>query len=245
MKDTSLLKKAVTSVMAGLIVAAALLVIGHSGAISWFPPPVVFSLVGLVLLLSIIFPFVWQYQENRQAWNSTKIYIWFYNVVRYGIAFNLTTFACKKFFGLQLTAASDISDVPLNQQSGETLTWYYFSYSHTFAFILALLQLGGAMLLLFRRTLLLGSVILFPLMLNITLINIFYDLNLGALLQSLILTAGLIFILLLHYERLLLFFIKPQPDSFAPTGGSLKSKNLIRLSMIAVALLYSYYLTFV
>ncbi|MFD0751952.1 hypothetical protein ACFQZS_17495 [Mucilaginibacter calamicampi] len=245
MKDTSLLKKAITSVMVGFIVAAALLVLGHSGAIPWFPPPVVFSLVGLTLLVSIVFPFVWQYKENRQRWNSTRIYVWFYNVIRYGIAFNLSTFAFKKFFGLQLTAAKDISNTPLNMQSGETLTWYYFSYSHTFAFILALLQLGGAILLLFRRTLLLGSVILFSLMLNITLIDIFYHLNLGALFQALIVTAGVLFILLLHYERLLAFFIKPQPDSFSPTEGSVKTKNLIRLSMMAFALLYTYYLTFI
>ena len=183
MKDVSLLKKAITSVMAGLIIAAVLLVLGHSGSISWFPPPVVFSLVGLGLLLSLVFPFIWQYKANKGTWNSPKIYTWLYNLIRYAIAFNVMSFAWKKFLGLQFNSPEYTSDLPLNQQTGEMLTWYYFGYSHSFALILACLQLGGSIMLLFRRTLLLGSVILFSLMLNIMLINIFYHLNLGALLQ--------------------------------------------------------------
>nr|WP_294790750.1 hypothetical protein [uncultured Mucilaginibacter sp.] len=243
MKDTSLLKKAITCVMAGLIIAAVLLVLGHSGAISWFPPPVVFSLVGLSLFFSIVFPFIWQYRENKGAWNSAKIYTWLYNLIRYAIAFNMMTFAWKKFLGLQFATPSYTSELPLNQQSGEMLTWYYFGYSHTFSLILACLQLGGAIMLLFRRTLLLGAVILFSLMLNIMLINIFYHLNLGALLQSILITMGISFILVLHYERLLVFFIKPQPDSFLATAYSFKTKNLIRFLVIALALLFTYCLT--
>jgi hypothetical protein len=243
MKDTSLLKKAITSVMAGLIIAAVLLVLGHSGSISWFPPPVVFSLVGLALLLSLIFPFIWQYKENKKTWNSPKIYTGLYNLIRYAIAFNMMTFAWKKFLGLQFATPSYTSDLPLNQQTGELLTWYYFGYSHTFSLIVACLQLGGAIMLLFRRTLLLGLVILFSLMLNIMLINIFYHLNLGALLQSILVTMGISFILLLHYQRLLVFFIKPQPDVFSPTAVSFRTKNLIRFSVIALALLFTYCLT--
>lgn len=243
MKDTSLLKKAITSVMAGLVIAAVLLVLGHSGAISWFPPHVVFSLVGLALLLSLVFPFIWQYKENRKAWNSPKIYTWLYNLMRYAIAFNIMSFAWKKFLGLQFATPAYTSDLPLNQQTGEMLTWFYFGYSHTFSLIVACLQLGGAVMLLFRRTLLLGAVVLFSLMLNIMLINIFYHLNLGALLQSVLITMGISFILLLHYERLLAFFIKPQPDSFSPTAISFRAKSLIRFSVIALALLFTYCLT--
>lgn len=243
MKDTSLLKKAITSVMAGLIVAAVLLILGHSGAISWFPPPVVFSLVGLALLLSLILPFIWQYKENKKAWNSSKIYIWLYNLIRNAIAFNVMSFAWKKFLGLQFATQAYTSDLPLNQQTGEMLTWYYFGYSHAFSLILACLQLGGGIMLLFRRTLLLGSVILFSLMLNIMLINIFYHLNLGALLQSVIVTLGILFILMLHYQKLLTLFLKQQSDAFLPTAVSFKTKSLIRFSVIALALLFTYCLT--
>jgi len=243
MKDTSLLKKAITSVMAGLIVAVVLLLLGNSGTISWFPPPVVFSLVGLALLLSIVFPFIWQYKEKRNRWNTAKIYTWLYNLIRNGVAFNLMSFAWKKFFGLQFNTQAHTSDLPFSQQTGEMLTWNYFSYSHTFSLIVACLQLAGAIMLLFRRTLLLGSVIVFSLMLNITLINICYHLNLGALLQSVVATLATVFILLLHYERLLVFFINPQPDVFPATQVNNRTKYFVRFSVIALALLFTYCLT--
>jgi hypothetical protein len=75
-------------------------------------------------------------------------------------------------------------------------------------YILAVIQIGGSCLLLFRKTLLLGSVVLFSFMLNLTLINIFYQVNAGALLQSVILTIGILFLILLDYNRLVAFFLK-------------------------------------
>jgi hypothetical protein len=61
----------------------------------------------------------------------------------------------------------------MNQQSGEWLTWYYFGYSLVYGCIVAAIQIGGSLMLLFRKTLLLGVIILFAFMLNLTLINIF------------------------------------------------------------------------
>jgi len=244
MKDSSLLKKAVTCIVAGLTIAALLLVIGHSGAISFLPPVMIFSLVGLTMLVAVVFPFVWQYKQNNEHWDSLKTYTVLYNIIRYAVAINLMTFAFKKFLGLQLSAPAYTSDLPLNQQTGEMLTWYYFSYSHGFSLILACLQVGGSGMLLFRRTLLLGVIVLFPLMLNITLVNIFYHLNLGALVQSIIVTSGIIFILLLHYKELLVFFIQQQHYAFSATRLSNRTKNLLRIGMVVLAFIYTYCLKF-
>ena len=46
---------------------------------------------------------------------------------------------------------------------------------------LPILQLGGCLLLLYRRTRLLGVMILLPVMSNILFINVFYGINPGAL----------------------------------------------------------------
>ncbi|MET4083763.1 hypothetical protein ABIB40_003735 [Pedobacter sp. UYP30] len=47
MEETSLLKKIATCLIFGLTLAALWLSIGNGGTISWLPPTLIFSLVGL------------------------------------------------------------------------------------------------------------------------------------------------------------------------------------------------------
>lgn len=241
MNSTSLLKKLGTCFIAGLTTIALLLVLGNSGTLTWFPPVIVFSLVGLSLISSLIFPFIWQRQEKYQKINSEKVYAFIYGIIRYTIAFNLAGFGWKKLLGLQFVVPNEISDNPMNQQSGEWLTWYYFGHSFAFGVILSIIQIGGSYLLLFRRTLLLGATILFAFMLNLTLINIFYQMNAGALLQSVLLTIGVAFLILLDYDRLVAFFLKAK-SSLPTLTLSKQTKNILRLSAILLSLAFTIYL---
>jgi hypothetical protein len=218
------------------------LMLGNGGNIPWLPPVLVFSLVGLSLLTAMIFPFIWQYKEHRQTINSIKIYGFLYTFIRYCIAFNIASFGWKKIFGLQFVVPLEISNKPMNQQSGEWLTWFYFGYSAAFGFIIAFVQIGGAYLLLFRKTLLLGSVILFAFMLNLTLINIFYHMNAGALMQSVILTIGILFLILLDYDRLVAFFLKTTSNLPSLSTENLLTKNVLRIAVIVVSLIFTLYL---
>lgn len=242
MPKTSFGQKFVACFVAGLILAALWLSIGNGGNISWLPPILIFSLVGITLLTSIIYPLVWQYREGKQAISSPKTWGIIYSIIRYAIAFNLCRFGWAKLFGLQFIVPDEIAAQPINQLSGEWLTWYYFGYSFAFGLIIALIQIGGAYLLLFRKTLLLGAIILFAFMLNLTLINIFYHMNLGALLQSLILTIGLLFLILLDYRRLVDFFLQAKNELPSLVWNSPLSKNLLRLSAIILPLLFTFYL---
>ncbi|MCC6287664.1 MAG: hypothetical protein IT249_07250 [Chitinophagaceae bacterium] len=241
MNSKSLSKKIGTCFIAGLTTIALLLVLGNSGTLTWFPPVIVFSLVGLSFLSSLIFPFIWQRHENNQKINSEKIYAIVYGIIRYTIAFNLASFGWKKLLGLQFVVPNEISDKPMNQQSGEWLTWFYFGHSFAFGVILSIIQIGGSYLLLFRRTLLLGATILFAFMLNLTLINIFYQMNAGALLQSIILAIGIAFLILLDYHRLVDFFLKAK-SSLPTLIFSNSTKNIFRLSAILLSLAFTIYL---
>lgn len=242
MNSTSLFKKIGTCFIGGLTTGGLILVLGNSGSLSWFPPALVFSLVGIAILSSLIFPFVWHLGEKKQKTNSEKICGIVYGIIRYTIAFNLAGFGWKKLFGLQFVVPEEISSKPMNQQVGEWLTWYYFGYSYAFGIILAIIQIGGSYLLLFRRTMLLGATILFAFMLNLTLINIFYHMNAGALLQSIILTIGVAFLILLDYDRLVTFYLKTKSILPTITINNL-TKNMLRLSAIVLSLLFTIYLT--
>ena len=241
MAPTSLLKKIGTCLIAGLTTIALLLVLGNSGTLTWFPPVMVFSLVGISFLSSLIFPFIWQRQEKYKKIKSEKVYAFIYGIIRYTIAFNLAAFGWKKLLGLQFVVPSEISDKPMNQQSGEWLTWYYFGHSFAFGVILSIIQIVGSFLILFRRTLLLGASILFAFMLNLTLINIFYQMNAGALLQSVLITIGIAYLILLDYDKVVVFFLKTK-SSLPGLALSNLVKNLLRLSAIVLSLLFTIYL---
>ncbi len=242
MFSQSFFKKFETCFIAGLMLTALLLMLGNGGNIPWFPPVLVFSLVGISLIFAIMFPFIWQYKENRQTIDSTKIYGFLYTFIRYCIAFSIASFGWKKIFGLQFVVPVEIANKPMNRQSGEWLTWFYFGYSDAFGFIIAFIQIGGAYLLLFRKTLLLGLVILFAFMLNLTLINIFYQMNAGALLQSVLLTIGILFLILLDYDRLMAFFLKTTSNLPTLSSTNLLTKNILRVAVIIVSLLFTLYL---
>ena len=240
-KMSSLPRKFATCLVAGLTVAALLLVLGNSGTLDWFPPAVVFSLVGLSLLSSVIFPFIWQQQERRQKCDSNRIYALLFTIIRYSIAFNVASFGWKKIFGLQFIVPMEVASKPMNQQPGEVLTWYYFGYSPTFGAITAVTQIVGSYFLLFRKTFLLSCLVLFTLMLNIALVNVFYRMNAGALTQSVILTLGLLFLLLTEYQKLVDIFIKSGSVLPSLNFKSSLSRNAVKMSAIILSLLFVYY----
>jgi hypothetical protein len=240
--SNSILKKIISSLILGLEIAALLLLLGNGGNIPWLPPILVFSGVGASLLLSILFPFLWHFLEQKQKINSTKVYAILYSGIRYCIAFNMASFGWKKFYGLQFIVPGEISNMPMNQQSGEWLTWYYFGYSHAFGIIIAVTQIMGGYLLLFKRTLLIGSILLFSLLFNLTLINIFYHMNAGALLQSILLTIGVLYLVLLDLKKLIDFFFKSKSSLQSVDVNGVFLKNMLRLSAIVLSLLFTIYL---
>lgn len=240
--QNSIWKKIFTILILGLEFSALLLLLGNGGNIPWFPPVLVFSLIGISLSGVLFFPVIWHFLEKKQKINSTKLYGFLYSSIRYCIAFTIAAFGWKKFYGLQFIVPAEIANIPMNRQTGEWLTWFYFGYSHTFGIIIALIQIMGGYLLLFRRTLLIGAIILFSLLLNLTLINIFYQMNAGGLLQSVLLTIGVLFLILLDYKKLVVFFLKTKSTLPALNFENGILKNILRISAIVLSLLFTVYL---
>lgn len=159
------------------------------------------------ILLGLTIGILWNRFFKLQT-AQEKFYLLVQYVVRFFLAYAISTYGFAKVLKHQFSVPEYIKDIPIGDQSGFWLTWYYFGYSYPFSIIIAIGQIGGSILLLFQRTRLLGTFILLPIMLNIVLVNIFYDINFGAFLNSLIYTLGLIFLLLLNYKELVEIFFR-------------------------------------
>ena len=124
--------------------------------------------------------------------------------LRYFCAFMLYMYGTSKLLHLQFNMQSQLAQQAVGSLNGYQLTWYYFGFSRVYASILGLTQIVGATLLLFRRTTLLGTLAMLPVMVNIVLINMFIMVNdYGPYLMSQLICASLLIIL--WHQRAALF----------------------------------------
>ena len=167
-----------------------------------------------------------------------------YRLLRFVVSFFIILYGFAKLNGAQFTILTSELDKPMGQVSGFWLTWYYFGYSFIYGNFIGLVQVVGGVLLMFRKTTLLGSCLLFPVVSNIILIDIFYRVDIGALLVALIVEFALVGILAFHRHELLELFWSKQ-NSLFPDPPSAKSrvfgKYAIRALIIAVPAGFTYW----
>jgi hypothetical protein len=97
--------------------------------------------------------------------------------LRYFCAFMLYMYGISKLLHLQFNMQSQLAQQTIGSLTGYQLTWFYFGFSRGYAIILGLTQVVGATLLLFRKTMLLGTLAMLPVIANILLINVFIMVN--------------------------------------------------------------------
>ena len=206
-KKFSFAKKFAVCFILSVLSASTLLLIGADIS-KWIRPIFIFRLAAILFITPYILLPIWEYKERRLLKSFSSLY----NHAQDGVAFLtglcIAIFGWKKIFGMQFRTPLSVSDLPMSSLRGEALTWFYFGHSTVFGLIIAFLQVIGSLLLFFRRTRLFAIFILLPVMLNILLIDIFYQLNPGALLQSLVLTGGLVYLLSNYYQELTSFLFK-------------------------------------
>lgn len=163
---------------------------------------VLVGMVGTALLSSLVYGWIWHQREQNNNSNSPLLHAWLRGIIRYWLALSISSYGFAKILKTQFQTPDFLLDTPLSSLSGMSLTWYYYGYSYPMAVIIGLLQIGGSILLLYRKTTLLGVLILFPVMVNIVLINLFYKIAIGAFFNSIVYSLALVFFLFLHRERL-------------------------------------------
>lgn len=174
----------------------------------WRIVPTALSIAFLVALFIAFFYSVnWQNKELSGAFDSSKRHSVLRGVMRYWLAFHISFYGYAKLMDTQLYQDVLWNNTPTGKLSGLELTWTYFGFSHGLSAIIAFAQIGGSILLLFRKTTLFGVCILLPVLLNIVLIDIFYGI-LAPLVVAIIFTLDLLFLLLLRWKDIVDLFLR-------------------------------------
>ena len=225
-------KKFITCVLAGLVVGAFALRQGVTFLRTWVPVSVL-SMISLIFVVAaVIYAFIWQARKTN---NPATLAFW-QGLIRYAVAFDLASFGWEKIFHLQLVMPLSRLDLPYKSFSPSDLFWTFFSHSYLFGCIIAGIQITGAMLLLFRRTRLVGVFVLLPVLANILLMDIFYQIGNSVVVHSSIMMSGVLYFLFIEFNRLKEFFFAAK-DQLPAVKLSKYYKTAIRLSIIYIPLL--------
>lgn len=232
MHKISFFKKFITCTLAGLVIGATTLRVSFTFLRAWLPIWLIDIVSFLLLATAIIYTIIWQFKKTN---NPTTLAFW-QGLIRYGVAFDLATFGWEKIFHLQLVMSQQKLNMPFRSLSSQELFWAFFSYSYPFGCIIAGCQIIGALLLLFHRTRLAGVFILLPLLSNILLMDIFYQIGVTVIVHAAIMMLGTLYFLFTEFNRLKEFFFNAKnqlPALHLPQYA----KTAIRLSVIYIPLL--------
>ena len=97
-------------------------------------------------------------------------------LVRYLLAAGMAPYAVSKLLNFQFQVPGWEYTRPLGEISGKYLTWAFLGYQPWFQFLLGALEGVPALLLLFRKTQRIGALLMFPVLLNVVLMNFALDL---------------------------------------------------------------------
>lgn len=132
---------------------------------------------------------------------------------RWHVALSLFIYGFAKT--LQFSPTSEV-DAATNTLTGQQLMWAFYGYSLGYAKFLGVVEMLGAGLLLFRRTVLLGCLVVTTVLVNVIAQDIVYDVLQGALRAAIIyqvLTALIVALNWSQVVRIWRAFTTPAPFS--------------------------------
>lgn len=218
--------------LTGLISSIMLQRIGLRYFYPLISPPVMnnISIVFLIGVLMYMF-FILPKKFRRHPDQSSMLAFWD-DALRYFIALDMCVFGVCKFFGLQFNTPLALLDNPFNTLSDSELMWAFFGHSYIYTLLIATVEITGGLLLIFRKTRLLGVFILLPVALNIFFLDVFYN-GLVTAVYIAIEIAGLVYLLWIEYPRLVKIFIGDD-DLKRYFFKSNTTRSFIKLSVIVI-----------
>jgi hypothetical protein len=206
-------------------------------AYSYFGDPV-FGWLFLILMFftAVITTLVWTVAD-RKARNYNRLHYWFRVYLSYYLSIAVTLYGVVKIIPVQMPYPNvDALLMPLGNMNRFSLLWFFIGASPGYAIFTGICEFTGALLLLFRRTRVFGSLFLATVLINVVLLNVFY--NVMVKLLSIHLLVIDLFLIAPFVPRLVRFFYFQDPVSIREkqyTFSSAWKKYVFILLLLAPA----------
>jgi hypothetical protein len=188
-------------------------------------------LLRIFSLLSLAATVVWSLADRRHS-NYNKLHYWFRTYLAFYLFFPMTSYGLQKMLFIQMPYPNIMSILtPLGQKQGQDVVWDFIGISPGYSFFTGFCEFAGGILVLFRRTRILGSLFLATVLTNVVCLNLFYNIQVKLLCMQLLLTD--LFLLAPYIPKLFLFFYAWQPVSVAEKKYSFSTpwKNCLIIAL--------------
>jgi hypothetical protein len=238
-EKVTLSKKIIACILTAFVTAYPLARLNPNFFPNTFSARLLAYLLFAILISVLLF---WNYIERKTKQSSHSILGLVNSILTFALAFHFTKWGLLKILHLHVTASLGLMEMPMTMVSGEKQLSHFFGQSYPMVCILGLLEISGAIFILFRKTRLLGTMILFVMTANIILIDIMYYVY-NPLLESITLLIGVLYLAYQDKEKIINFFFSANPNLPKFNFNSSIFKNILRLSaiLIPIALLTPHY----
>lgn len=186
--------------------------------------------------LSIIISLIWTKFDKSKY--SSVFFKCMHLIARYYLAFILSIYGITKVFEFQFSPNSQNAlFYSLPELTPHQLFWSFMGVSKSYQIFAGLLEIIPALLLLFRRTAIIGSLIAFPVLLNVLMLDIGYDTPLKLFLCHLLFIT--VFISAPDIKKMFNFFVLKRNETLVTVAPVIENKKLnwlryfIKISIIS------------
>ncbi|WP_145858470.1 hypothetical protein [Pedobacter suwonensis] len=158
-----------------------------------------------IFLVSVIGSIIWSvFDRKRKSYHAA--YYWLVVLVRFYLAFTLILYGAIKVIKLQFPDPSLMRLLqPFGDASPMGLAWTFLGFSKGYNIFMGIIEVS-AILLLFRRTVVIGTFLSLAATVHVMAMNYFFDVPVKLLSTALVVMC--LFILAPHFLKLYRFFIK-------------------------------------
>ena len=183
----------------------------------------------LNLVLAFFTSVVWSVLDKKRTSYTTLLY-WFQTVLRTFLCVAMILYGLAKVFKGQFADPSlELLIQTVGEMSPMGLAWTFMGHSMFYNIFIGSLEIIGGLLLLNRKTVVLGSVLVIGIMVNVVIMNLTYDIPVKLFSMHLLLMTFLLVIT--DVKRMVRFFIKNKATEKVHHITYIKSKaflNVIR-----------------
>lgn len=181
----------------------------------------------LNLILAFFTCIIWSILDKKRT-SYTTLFYWFQSILRLFLCIAMLLYGLAKVFKGQFADPSlELLLQPVGEMSPMGLAWVFMGHSMVYNIFLGSLEILGGLLLLYRRTSTLGSILILGIMMNVAIMNLTYDIPVKLFSIHLILMA---FILLVaNGKRVLNFFLKNEATEKLLYINYIKNKSFLKV----------------
>ncbi|WP_345949053.1 DoxX family protein [Mucilaginibacter sp. PAMB04274] len=177
---------------------------------------------------------------NRQACNYDKLYYWLNVILRFYLGITMVSYGAVKVIKLQFPTPGPARLLQTYGSSSPMgLAWTFMGYSKGYNYFTGFAELSCGLLLLFRKTALLGAVIALVVSANIMAINYCFDVPVKIL--STMMVVICLYLLSKDFARFINFFFLnrvAQPANLSPKRFTKRWMNITLISLKYLLIAY-------